>query len=289
MNYLFKENKLYKFDNNIIVESNYQANNINVCIDEIGFKLFDKLDKENAYVSNNLLKVGKSSIKTIDAQLPTFDNEYTSSFELDLNILKEASKFADKRNLKPTLTGVYVNDLGTIIATDSFKVYQYYKGESNKYVVLSPELVSELIKLNNDNCILQFNQTSAQVILENETKITGRLLNGQYPNVNNLIKQYETNSIDFNKQEFLKQAEIGKLCNGEITIEINDNELTFKGDNEYTCEFKSNFNTYLNLEYIMLALNVLSNPTLYYNGENKPLLFEEDNKKVLIMTMKKVN
>ena len=221
--------------------------------------------------------------------MPTFDNEYTSSFELDLNILKEASKFADKRNLKPTLTGVYVNDLGTIIATDSFKVYQYYKGESNKYVVLSPELVSELIKLNNDNCILQFNQTSAQVILENETKITGRLLNGQYPNVNNLIKQYETNSIDFNKQEFLKQAEIGKLCNGEITIEINDNELTFKGDNEYTCEFKSNFNTYLNLEYIMLALNVLSNPTLYYNGENKPLLFEEDNKKVLIMTMKKVN
>ena len=56
MNYLFKENKLYRFDNNIIVESNYQANNIEVCVDEIGFKLFDKLDKTKAKVNNNLLE-----------------------------------------------------------------------------------------------------------------------------------------------------------------------------------------------------------------------------------------
>lgn len=288
MNYLFKKNKLYRFDNNIIVESNYQANDIEVCVDEIGFKLFDKLDKTKAKVNNNLLKVGKSIIKTIEAQMPTFDEKYTSEFELDLNILKEATKFADKRNFKPILTGVYVNDLGTIIAADSFKVYQYDKGESNKYVVLAPELVSELIKISNEKCVLKFNQTSAQVILNDETKITGRLLAGQYPNVSALVKQHQKNNIDFDKEEFLKHSEIGKLCNGDITIEITENELTFKGDNEYTCEFKSSFNSYLNLEYILLALNVMNKPTLYYNNEIKPLLFVENNKKVLIMCMRKV-
>ena len=57
----------------------YQANNIEVCVDEIGFKLFDKLDKIKAKVNNNLLKVGKSTIKTIEAQMPTFDEKYTYS------------------------------------------------------------------------------------------------------------------------------------------------------------------------------------------------------------------
>lgn len=293
MNYLFKENRLYKFDNNIIVETQYESNNVNACIDETGFKLFDQLDRENAYVEKNLLKVGKSSIKTIEAQMPTFDEEYTSEFEVDLDALKEASKFADTRSTTPILTGVYVNDLGTIIATDRFKVYSLNKGASNKYIVLSKELVDELIKYQG-KAILSFNSTNAKTIINDTTIITGRLLAGQYPNVSQLLKitqGYELKNID--KQELLSKINLGKLVGGEVNIQFNQNEITFYGDNEYNSILENskldNFNLYINLDYFNITLNVLKNNNveLYYKSELAPIIFTENDKMMLVMPMKK--
>lgn len=293
MNYLLKNNKKYKFDNNIIVETQYESNNVKVCIDEVGFKLFDQLDRANAYVENNLLKVGKSSIKTIEAQMPTFDEKYTSEFEVDLDALKEASKFADTRATTPILTGIYVNDLGTIIATDRFKVYSLNKGASNKYIVLSKELVDELIKYQG-KAILRFNSTNAKTIINDSTIITGRLLAGQYPNVSQLLKitqGYELKNID--KQELLSKINLGKLVGGEVNIQFNQNEITFYGDNEYNSILENskleNFNLYINLDYFNITLNVLKNNNveLYYKSELAPIIFTENDKMMLVMPMRK--
>lgn len=294
MNYLFKENRLYKFDNNIIVETQYESNNVNACIDETGFKLFDQLDRKNAFTEGKLLKVGKSLIKTIEAQMPTFDEEYTSEFEVDLDALKEASKFADTRETNPILTGVYVNDLGTIIATDRFKVYSLNKGTSNKYIVLSKELVDELIK-HQGKAILKFNTTNARTIINDSTIITGRLLAGNYPNVSQLLKLtqgYELKNID--KQELLSKINLGKLVGGEVNIYFNQNEITFYGDNEYNSILENskldNFNLYINLDYFNITLNVLKNNNveLYYKSELAPIIFTENDKMMLVMPMKRM-
>lgn len=296
MNYLLKNNKLYKFDENIIIEKDYQANNIEVCIDEAGFNLFDKLDKSKAKVEDNLLKVGKTKIKTFEKQLPNFNYDFSldCEFEIDLNILKEASKFTDVKGLKAVLSGVYINNLGTITATDSFKLYHYNKGKSEKSVILSKELLNEVIKYANCKAAITFNKSNAQIIINNNdeiVKITGRLINSQYPNVDSLIQKDYNNLIALEKDKLKNAIEIGKLVGGDdISVYINNNEITFTGDNEHTCEIDSkNLDVYMKLDNLINVINVLNKNELLvnYTGNIKPLAFYEDNKTVIVLPMRK--
>lgn len=296
MNYLLKDNKLYKFDENIIIEKPYYANEIEVCIDESGFALFDKLNKDKAKVEDNLLKVGKTKIKTFEYNLPNFNYNFENGFEIDLNIIKEASKFTDSKGLKAVLSGIYVNDLGTITATDSFKLYHYDKGKSENGVILSKELVSEIIKYAGYKAILKFNKSNAQVIIndnvDNLTVITGRLINAQYPNVDQLVKKDYSNLVSLNKEELKNIVEIGKLVNGtDITVYINNNEITFTGDNEYTAEFETkNLNVYMKLDNLINAINSLNKDEILisYKENLKPLMFYEDDKTIIVLPIRKM-
>lgn len=293
MNYLLKNNKLYKFDENIIIEKYYYANNIEVCIDESGFALFDKLDKDKAKVEDNLLKVGKTKIKTFEYNLPNFNYNFDNEFEIDLNIIKEASKFTDSKGLKPVLSGVYVNELGTITATDSFKLYHYDKGKNENGVILSKELLNEIIKFNNFKALLKFNKSNAQVIINDEFIITGRLINAQYPNVENLVKKDYTNLIALNKQELKNIIEIGKLVNGDdITVLINNNEITFTGDNEYNTYFDTeNLDIFMRLDNLVNAINSLNKDEILLShlGNTKPIMFYEENKTILALPIRRIN
>ena len=299
MNYLLKQNRLFKFDENIIIEKPYYANEIEVCIDESGIALFDKLNKDKAKVEDNLLKVGKTKIKTFEAQLPNFNYDFDldCEFKIDLNIIKEASKFTDSKGLKPVLSGVYVNNLGTITATDSFKLYHYDKGKSENGVILSKELVSEIIKYANCKAIIRFNKSNAQIIIidenHNQIVIMGRLINAQYPNVDQLVKKDYTNLVTLNKNELKNIVEIGKLVNGDgITVYIANNEITFTGDNEYTAEFDSkNLNIYMRLDNLVNALNVLNQDEilLSHQGDKKPIMFYEKEKTILVLPIRRID
>lgn len=297
MNYLLKDNKLYKFDENIIIEKPYYANDIEVCIDESGFALFDKLNKDNAKVEDNLLKVGKTKIKTFEYNLPNFNYDFNldCEFQIDLNIIKEASKFTDSKGLKPVLSGVYVNNLGTITATDSFKLYHYHKGKSEKGVILTKELVNEIIKYAGCKGAITFNKNNAQVIINNNdeiVKITGRLVNAEYPNVENLVKRDYTNLIQLNKEELKNIVEIGKLVNGtDITVYINNNEITFTGDNEYNTEFDTkNLDIFMRLDNLTNVLSVLNKDEILLShlGDKKPIMFYEDEKTILVLPIRKL-
>lgn len=289
MNYLLKNNKLLKFDENIIIEKEYYANNIEVCVDESGFALFDKLNKDKAKVEDNLLKVGKTKIKTFEYNLPNFNYDFTeeNEFEIDINIIKEASKFTDKKGLKPVLSGVYVNNLGTIIGTDSFKLYYYDKGKSDKSVILASEFVNEIVKYSNEKAKVRFNKSNVQVVfLNNKTIITGRLINAQYPNVEQILKANEQNCTTFDKETFLEIAEIGKLVNGNATVLFENNEVIFSGDNEYNQEFKCDFTFWCSLDYLLNGLSVFNeNPTVFYN--NHVFKFVVGNKTLIILGMRK--
>lgn len=298
MNYLLKQNRLYKFDENIIIEKPYYANNIEACIEESGFNLFDRLDKSKAKLEDNLIKIGKTKIKTFETQLPNFSNDYNydNQFMIDLNIIKEASKFTDNKGLKPILSGIYINNLGTIIATDSFKLYHYDKGKNEKSVILSKELVNEIIKYANCKASILFNNSNAQIIINNNDEIitiTGRLINAQYPNVDNLIKKDFSNLVTLNKEELKNIIEIGKLVGGDtITIYLANNEVIIKGDNEYASEFDcKNLEVYMKLDSLVNAINVLNKEEilLSYSGSIKPVAFYEENKTIIVLPMRKVD
>lgn len=297
MNYLLKDNKLYKFDENIIIEKPYYANEIEVCIDESGFALFDKLNKDKAKVEDNLLKVGKTKIKTFEYNLPNFNYNFDNGFEIDLNIIKEASKFTDSKGLKAVLSGIYVNELGTITATDSFKLYHYDKGKSENGVILSKELVNEIIKYVGKRALLSFNKTNAHIyILDddgNEIIVSGRLINAQYPDVSKLVQKDFSNLVTLDKDELKKIVEIGKLVNGnDITVLINNNEITFTGDNEYTTEYNSNnLDIYMRLENLVNVLSVLNENEilLSHSGDKKPIMFYENEKTILVLPIRRMN
>ena len=98
--------------------------------------------------------------------------------------------------------------------------------------------------------------------------------------------------INLNKEELKNKVEIGKLVNGtDVTVLINNNEITFTGDNEYTTEFDSkNLSIYMKLDNLVNALSVLNKDEILLShlGDKKPIMFYEDNKTILVLPIRKL-
>lgn len=289
MQYLFKNNKLYKYNENIIVESEFSANDQEFCIEENGYKLLSAMTCKDFKVDKGLVVVdGKAKLKTIESKLPNFDTNFTNSFIISVAKLNQSKDFADKRNLKPILTGVYVNSVGTIVATDSYKVFCINKGRSEDGVVLPMDFINELAKETKEATI-KFNNTCVCIELE-DRKVYGRLLNGKYPDVLGIIEKLKNNATKCDEvlaSLVLNKVKVGKLVGGDIDISFSENGVEFKGDNEYTAENDTGINDItFKLGMIDLAFSNSYNPKVYYTSNTTPLLLSELDKEIIILPIK---
>lgn len=281
MYYYFKNKKLFKFNNDLIIMEDTDVEG-EFCLDENGYSLLKVLN-EKPVLQGNTLQVGKTKIVTYDKKLPDYDNEVKWSVEVNLNMLSKASKFVAKNSGRPILTGVNINDTGSIVATDSFKMFIYNFKQSENKVTLSPDFVNELSKYS-DNAIIYINGNYAFTEIKGVT-IVGRILLGNYPDISKLLNiggsEY---SIPDNLTSLIDAASI--VENNIIVFE--NKELKIVSETIEFCEdVDLDINIALNLENLKLVLKTVPKSVLIYNSWDTPLYFRENNMICIILPCSK--
>ena len=192
-------------------------------------------------IKNNIINLKcenyKSIIRGLDAKdfpiIPKIKNEPT--LELDAFELKDALErvinFVSISDIRPEISGVlfdFANENKIkFVATDSFRLGEKIleikgnktkKGEINS-IIVPYKAVQELIRIisNQGEKLLQISIENNQVLFKlPETEMISRLIEGNYPNYQQLIsKQFDT-TIIINKEELIKAVKIGSYFSSKI-------------------------------------------------------------------------
>ena len=209
---------------------------------------------------------GKYTAKLLDVPEPTVHLPKENTISLDVKYLNKASNYVANNNSKPILNGVYCDNFGNIVATDSFKAYSYNGGveetPAEKQQIVVPV---SFIKTVNDNFgvgvyTARFDNQSIVIAKEN-TVIVSSLYQGNYPNVEKLLSTTTKNVIVYNVdvKQLLECLDISKNCaendSKNVIAVITNNHFKASGENE----FESDIDFSLNDEYkIILSGDNLS-------------------------------
>lgn len=271
-----KNKKLISFDDTLVIEKKTDFNSDrDFCIDDKGFKLLEALFTKDKQIEfqDNLLVIDKAKIKTLQDKPVKINDDFENEITIKIDLLNEAYNFVSKNQTKSVLTGVYVNVLGTITATDSFKLYSYDLGESNNGVIIDSILIKEISKYSG-NCIISYNENTIKCQINDDITIYGRVILGQYPKVSSILNLNDYVNHTFYAMKLKDAIEIGKLVGDNILVKFENENVKFIGENEYTKEIGTDFNITLSLEHLNIALNCIDTAfDFYYINEIKPVKF----------------
>lgn len=302
MNYYFKNGKIIAFTKDLTMEFDNPFENITeeFCIDENGYQLLCAIKPKKLSVGEVLTLDKKTKIRLLNDRPANFENTFDNELFINLDKIKQAAQFAEqKNNNRPILQGVYVNAKGTIIATDSFKLYFYDCGDDEHSVVLSKDLIKELTKYSGLQ-LFRFNNNVAQFFIEEQNiTITGKLYQGAYPNVRSLLNA-DNFEIELDKEELTNHLNIGKYITGDSKVfhltnkEISVYNYDAEGD-IYNVELEKpndyDFSFIFNYEYFKLCISCFENVVLCVNSDNpknRPVSFYDNkstdqNKTIVIL------
>ena len=179
--------------------------------------------------------------------------------------------------IKPETSGIYFNfsKKNIIIAsTDSFRLAEktipLVNSTQKEYSFILPaKPAREIINiLGNLEGVLKIYFSETQVLFEFPMKeikhpqiqITSRLIEGQYPNYQDIIPQYFKTSITLKKDEFLNQIKTASLFsnkNNEVKIIVypSKKEVEIFGQNPNIGESKSSFSAKIDGDPIEVSFN----------------------------------
>jgi DNA polymerase III subunit beta len=271
-------------------------------------------------LDNQILKITcgkyKAKINSLDPEdfpiIPKEENK--DQFSLNSSILKNIiSKTLSCVSLNDTrieFTGININftDNNIIFAsTDSFRLMEYradinklenYSDVNGKSIIVPAETLREVNKIlsnNNDNkqvfIIIENNQIFFNI---NDVKIVSRLINGKYPDYNQIIpSEFKTNII-INKNNLLRSIKIAsvftKIKEGEINIKLENNKLIIKselletGENEVEIDVKKEGHDQeiiINPRYLIDGLNTIETGKILIaiNNSESPVCIKMINEK----------
>ena len=179
----------------------------------------------------------RSSFQLNSAQVeeyPEYDfNEAGIEFKInskDLALLVEQTSFAAaKRENRPMLTALNITGEGnqiTAVALDSAR-YASKKitinGEANFIANISAKNINEIVRTIEDNqevTVVVINEKK-MMFKFGDTVIASNLLNGEYPNVKNIVPKNFNYSLEVNAQEFLSAIDrVSLLSNEKSTVRL---------------------------------------------------------------------
>jgi DNA polymerase-3 subunit beta len=141
---------------------------------------------------------------------------------------------------RPVLAGVLFWLIGTemrLVGTDSFrlaelKIEQVKKTQEETKVILPLKVVQVLLRILSkslgEEFIIQISENQVKFLID-DAVLVGRLIEGEYPDYEQIIpKSYKTR-LTLNKNEFAKTLKIltsfSQEINKEVALEINKNEI----------------------------------------------------------------
>ena len=212
------------------------------------------------------------------------------------NSINKTINSAATNNLKPEITGIYFNlkknSLKTA-STDSFRLAENqidYKGvieDKNSFILptKTAQELNRLLKESEDEVVLLLDENQIMFDFDN-IQIFSKLIDGQYPNYEQIIPKNFKTKTTVKKQEFLNVLKIASVfCgkNNDIKIKINKKNIEIisqdneKGENKNELNAKTdgpNLDINFNYKYLMDGLNNIDdeNIILNFNEKNTPVL-----------------
>ncbi|MEG2974333.1 MAG: DNA polymerase III subunit beta [Malacoplasma sp.] len=320
---------------NGMISINSKINNDNFLFVEEGTflvnkKLFcniiQKLNNEDIVIEkidNSVLKIKTSNfdsnINILDyKEFPIISFEHKNWKEITLKanifmdikekILQSVSQNKEKVSI---LNGICFNsdsNLLEIFSTDSFKLsYLKYKISSLPFkIVFDYSLILLIIdNLVNEKVIIYINGNNL-IIKMNNILISSKVLEGNYPDVINIINSPKFNEISINKKNFINALERGivltmtekrpicrlSLKNGESKIFFKSVELGNSEENIETLNFKGeNIIISVNAHYLIALIKAFSSEKIFIgtSSETKPIVLwteEEENFLQLVLPIR---
>lgn len=288
MYYFYKNKVLTKFDNDIVEISKTFIDG-EFCLEETNYKMLqtmilgrDIVEAEKSVKQDgNVLKVYKCKLGTINNRPPEFNFKNLYSMEVDVDKIKEAVKFVDKKGTRAELTGVYIEQTKegcNIYGTDAYKMYIYYTGEPlGKGIILTPSLTNSLLKLNG-KVNIEYNDNLAKIEV-GETTVIGRLINGVYPQVYSVYKKLaggeriELDTMEWNAYNTFKMINVENIEFDGENFKGSDgvNEIVGRGLNLVGKYSKEAFDLGLKIGKGIIYKDELS-PIIFTNGDEKVII-----------------
>ena len=195
-----------------------------------------------------------------------------------LNGLLKVYNFCSLGRIHPELSGVYFNfqkDKLELVSTDSFRlakvdIYHQTKLEKTYSFILPQKSVKEIVNIlsENENLKSKIYLDVNQIFIEFSSKevsspviyLTSRLIEGEYPNYQEIFPEEYKTSITLNKNEFLNQIKANALFSGrvnkiKIKTDIKKSILLISSQDSETGEIKSSLHCEINGEEIETFFN----------------------------------
>lgn len=274
-------------------------------------------------VKNNIANLKcdnyKSIIKGLDAKdfpiIPKIKSEpilEMDSFEFK-NALEQVINFVSISDIRPEISGIlfdFTNEKRVkFVATDSFRLGEKMlnikniktKKDDIKSIIIPYKTVQELIRIisNQENNTLKISIENNQILFSlPETQITSRLIEGNYPNYQQLIsKQFDTTAI-IKKEELVKAVKIGSFFSSKINdirfkvnckkslIEVFSQDIELgENSSEIEGEIKGkDLEIIFNHKYLLDGLNNINAEKIVigFNGEISPGIIKPEGKEDFI-------
>lgn len=288
----FKENKLYQWDEakEVFILSNTSINE-EFCLDKSEMDKLLKFENPEITVGKSLKVTSgnlKANLKITAATLNFPSLEFENSFKIDIDKLKIASKFVGGKDGRAILQGINVRN-NYISATDSFFCYRS-ECENNCNLTIASSFIKVLTELKG---IVEVKCNSYYIYCEYEgVTYIGRLLNQDYPNIDNIYSLGFEKSFEIDKKELkylltfissTKDAIIFSKDKLKINSILNDVNCDFEADIE--CDVEEDI--YLNYEKLNIIINSIKEDqiTVEYSSSTKPLLI---NKEFILLPLRKL-
>ena len=296
INYFLKEEKgcsLYSFaekneerQNVIIVRLESFEIEKDFTIDNKAINMLRLLQPAEIKVTDNNFII-KSSKGKFSSKLINCDNffkpnlEVLNEFDTNFEYLNKASAYVSKSDKKPILTGVRLDANGNIYATDSFRVYSKIVGDFSSNGITMPTAFIKTINdiLNIEGRINNKYNNNNDIVEQDNITIVDRLLEGNYPSIEKIIKGVELASVvEINREEFVETLLLSQNVdsnddvNGTIVV-LTENKFETKGNEIYenNIKFENNNEYYLAVSQksLLQALGTLKNDKFGFKVTHK--------------------
>lgn len=272
----------------------------------------EDLDNTKAIISTKTSKFDLNCYDLNDFPNIKFEEE-NSPIKLDTKIFKEiinqTSYAASNQASRPLLTGINLKITGNLFeccATDSYRLAKKTltlpdTNTNNMNVVIPSNNINELVKiLEDDDEILECSIFSNKILFKYKNLLfQSSLLNGSYPNTDNLIPNTFDINLELDLNEFYNVIDRASIFaqtkeKNIIELEVKENKLKItsnspevgKVEEKMNCENLDNKNIKISFssKYMLEVLKTFNNEKIIIslNGEIKPIIIKEKDDKNLI-------
>lgn len=247
--------------------------------------------------------------KTFEIDINCYDKSIYPKLDLSLtktpiiltkselkNMINKTLFAVSNEETRPILTGINFKSENNIIkcsATDSHrlsKIKLEKKDIINMNIVLSKENIAELKNILQDKGNINLHLFDNKVIFEFDNYIyQSRLINGVYPNTDNLIKETYDSSAIVSKTDLYNGIDRISLMANKVKIILKENKLVLdtgyveigKAIEELTIKstLKDEIAFYADCKYLLEALKTFEelDITICINKNNEPFILKTEN------------